>query len=58
MNIKRIHEKTEWALTKDAKELVKTMESVGFDRDLAISVLEQCMGEEAVYELPDPPEAA
>ena len=51
MNTPRIHDKIEWALTKEAQDTVALMEQAGFDRDLAISVLEQLWSEDAVYEL-------
>lgn len=43
--------KHEWALSKDARALLVDLIQAGFDPDLAISIMEQSLPEDAVYRI-------
>lgn len=48
-----LNDKLLWALTPEAEHTINEMVSAGFDRDLALSILEQLWKEDAIYSLPE-----
>lgn len=47
-----LNEKIECYFTPEAKQALKEMERAGFEKDLAVAVLEKLWTEDAIYDVP------
>lgn len=50
--MKYLNEKIECYFTPDARKALSELERAGFEKDLAVAVLEQLWTEEAIYDIP------
>ncbi len=50
--MKYLNQPTEWALKDEVRALIKDLSDAGIDPDLALGIIENCLPENQVYNLP------